>query len=103
MMLLIIGIIIGSIIGYQINNLIEKLDDGCHFKILGYNIYIGRNTKSSNVVKMEKKEKASVTIEVDNEKCKTCNNEDMFIKGTKHLIPCPKCKRNANKFKAPAK
>ena len=102
-MLLIIGLILGSVIGYKLNDLIKKLNNGINIKILGYNIYIGRNEKTSNVIKMEKKEKSPTTIKVENKKCETCNGEDMFIKGTKHLIPCPKCKRNANKFKSPAK
>lgn len=102
-MLLLIGIIIGSIIGYQTNNLIKRINEGIDLKIFDFQINIGRNKKTSNVVKMEKKEKAPAKIKVENKKCETCNNEDMYIKGTKNLIPCPKCKRNSEKFRVPAK
>jgi len=100
-MLLIIGLILGSVIGYKLNDLIKRLSNGINIKMLGYHIYVGRNRKTSNVVKLENKEKEPAKIKVA--KCETCNNEDMFIKGTKHLVPCPECKRNAKKFKAPAK
>jgi len=99
-MILLIGLIIGAGIGYKLNDLVKKINNGIHIKILGYNLYIGRESfKPSNVVKIDKKEKVAAKPKVDDDKCETCNDEDMYIKGTKNLIACPGCKRNADKFK----
>jgi hypothetical protein len=104
-MFLFIGLIMGGFLGYTLNNIIKRLNAGCRLKIVGYNVYIGKEKieEDPKVIKMEKKEKDPAAAKVENEKCKTCNNEDMYIKGTKNLIPCPKCKRNSNKFRAPVK
>ena len=95
MIFLFIGILIGYLIGYKINNLVRKLNEGITYKLFGYSIYIERKQKTP-VVKMQPKKKKAPAMKLDS--CETCNNEDMFIAGTKHLIACPKCKRNSNKF-----
>src|SRR5699024_2521093 len=81
-MLLIIGLILGSVIGYKLNDLIKRLSNGINIKMLGYHIYVGRNRKTSNVVKLENKEKEPAKIKVA--KCATWNNEDKIIKEKKH-------------------
>lgn len=95
------GLIMGGFIGYTLNDTIKKLNDGCRLKAGCYTLYVEREKTqpSQNFVTM-KKTKESIPVDGDNnKKCNTCEDEDMYLKGTKHLIPCPKCKRNANKFK----
>lgn len=98
MLLLIIGIILGAIIGYKLNNFIKKLNKGIGLKILGYDLYIGKGKKADIVPIKNNKKKKATAMNLDKNKCSTCNDEDMFIAGTKSLIACPECKRNSNKF-----
>lgn len=90
-MFTIIFVVISLYIGYKLHELKIKLQTGMEFKICGLDVVIGKPQKSE-VVDIKK------TV-----KCKTCNDENMYIKGTKHLIPCPKCKRNEKKFKGVVK
>ncbi|WP_096269423.1 hypothetical protein [Paucisalibacillus globulus] len=93
--MLLIGIVLGIYIGYKLNDLIRKLNIGIEFKILGLKVTIGK-PKKAPVVDIAKKKKKVTSVK---SKCVTCNDEDMFIAGTNNLIPCPKCKRNSDKFK----
>lgn len=95
-MLLIIGLVAGVFAGYYINNLIRVFNEGMKLNVLGYEIRINKNKESSV---REIKEKKQPISEVKTNKCELCNGEDMFIKGTKNLIPCPECKKNQDKFK----
>ncbi|MYL45081.1 hypothetical protein GLV94_05450 [Virgibacillus halodenitrificans] len=96
-MFLFIGLITGLLIGYKLNDLIKLLSSGIEFKIFAYKMYISKREKSHVVnIGEKKKQAAHPTIKTE---CATCKNEDMFIAGTKNLIPCPDCKRNASKFK----
>lgn len=101
-MTLIIGIILGIFAGYKANDLIKKLNEGIEIKLFGYNLQIGKSQKA-DIVQIDKKQqsktKKAPAMSLDKNKCSTCNNEDMYIAGTKSLIPCPKCKKNVNKFK----
>ena len=49
MLLLIIGIIIGTFIGYKINSIARKINAGIDFKLFGYNLYITKNKKTEIV------------------------------------------------------
>jgi len=94
-----VGLIFGIILGYKINHYINKIkNNGIKFKILGLPVVIGHVQKESTTQKKQPQKKNNVK-ELKVPKCATCNDEDMFMKGTKNLIPCPECKRNANKFK----
>ena len=95
-MLLLIGLIFGIYIGYKANDIIKKLQNGIDIRIKSYQFTFGKIEKAPVVpIKSQHKENTPKK----KPKCKTCNNEDIFIKGTKNLIPCPECKRNAGKFK----
>lgn len=67
--------------------------------MFGYTINVTKEMQEksgeSDLLKIQpKKQKAPSS------NCDLCSGEDMFIKGTKSLIPCPKCNRNKNKFRS---
>lgn len=93
-----LGIIVGVMLGYELNHYISKARKKGSINIFGFEItlsgYPVKNEKQPDPIQRKTAIKKSV-----NKKCHLCNGEDMFIAGTKNLIPCPECKRNANKFK----
>jgi hypothetical protein len=47
--------------------------------------------------KVHKKQPKVVALPV--KVCEFCGGQDIYLQGTKSVMPCPKCKRNANKVK----
>lgn len=76
---------------------------------MGYDFQISKaGSEEANVVKYKKKEvKKEVSVKEEEEEeevkpspeaCEFCNGEDIFIKGSKSIMMCPKCKRNKDKI-----
>lgn len=85
-----LGLIVGLMIGYELNKYAKDFKKRGNINIFGLEVKFAGVTP-------EVKKKTKVTAAKN--KCNLCNGEDMFISGTKELIPCPECKRNKNKFK----
>jgi len=85
-----LGLIVGLMIGYELNKQMKDMKNRGIINVFGLEVkFSGVNTEIKNKIKLT----------ADKSKCDLCNGEDMFIAGTKNLIPCPECKRNGNKFK----
>ncbi|MUK89177.1 hypothetical protein GMD78_12415 [Ornithinibacillus sp. L9] len=67
-------------------------------QIVGLNISVKSVKETTEIPKNEKSNKKTIRVKVNDQDCDLCKGEDMFIAGTKNLIPCPNCKRNTNKF-----
>jgi hypothetical protein len=102
------GFILGLVAGLFIMSKVQKFKkiNVFKFRFMGYDFQISKaGSKEANVVEYKKKEvkvkkePAPVKEEVKTsaDACDFCNNEDIFIAGTKSVMPCPKCKRNSRK------
>jgi len=91
-----IGLITGLFFGYLLKIITDVLNKGFKVRLFGYEISINK-TRKAEVVNMD--EKKSVDPKSTENKCEVCNDEDMFVAGTKNLIPCPECNRNRSRFK----
>jgi len=102
-MFLILGLIVGVIVGYKINDIKRKLNNGINFNVCGLTVSINKEEEKENSVvdiKDKKTEKPSPAPKKKNQgQCEVCEGENMYIAGTKNLIPCPGCGRNKEKFK----
>ncbi len=102
-MFLIIGLTIGAFIGYKINDFVRKLNNGMEFKVCGLTVSINKQEEKEETVvdiKDKKTQKPSPVPQNKNKgQCEVCEGENMYIAGTKNLIPCPECGRNKEKFK----
>jgi hypothetical protein len=85
----IVGFIIGMAGMYKLNRLTEIIK--VNFSLMGYGQSGNQAVTVDKVVDIKKKD-ASIK-----DTCEFCNDEDIFIAGTKSIMPCPKCKRNAKK------
>lgn len=100
-MFFIIGLIIGAVIGYKINDFVSKLNKGMEFKVCGLTVSIIKQEEIEDTVVDMKTQKPSPVPQSKNEgQCEVCKGENMYIAGTKNLIPCPECGNNKEKFKA---
>lgn len=90
-----IGVLAGCFFMEGVREIVVWINAGnCWFRIGSYKIGIYSDSVTPNpyipVVKL-------VVDPVKSEVCETCGGEDMYFSGTKHILPCPKCKKNSRK------
>jgi Zn finger protein HypA/HybF involved in hydrogenase expression len=104
-----LGFILGLVAGLFIMSKVQKFKkiNVFKFRFMGYDFQISKaGSEEANVVEYKKKEvkvkkePAPVKEEVkpSADACEFCNGEDIFIKGSKSIMMCPKCKRNKDKI-----
>lgn len=96
-----IGFILGMFFGAFLVKMIHKVRniDHINFTFMGYNIDIIRSSNDhGNVVHFEEKE-SHTRLKTKTGTCNTCDDEDLYIKGTNSIMPCPTCGRNKDKVK----
>jgi hypothetical protein len=87
----IFGLIFGMFAMYKIVTIYEKVK--VNYALMGFDLTSTRNkVDKENVVKIVKAKPI-----ISNNSCEFCNDEDIYIAGTKDIMPCPKCKKNTKK------